>query len=391
MPLIKHKQHAGIGAKFKYRPRTADEVNQRKSQTGTGREGYIRHDIKLWVPKEGDNTVRILPPTWEDASSIGYEVWVHGWIGPDNSSFLCLEKMKGQTCPICEERKDVANSDDEELLNNLKPKKRVAMYIIDRAEENKGPQLWIMPWTVDRDIASVMLDSKDGVLPVDSPDEGFDLSFSKEKKKGQQFFDYVGIKFARKPSPLSDDESEAEEWLSFIQENPIPDVLVYADPDKMRSIFRASSSEEEKTSSSKTVVAGVSDDEDEEDEKPVRRQSAALKKTPPKTSASYTWEEIHAMDEDELLEVAQQHDVDMDEEFDSLEQAADHVCARLGILKRARVRLSNTSTVHTKPSRQPAVEEDEQEDEEEEEEEDQPETKSKGVDWKTRLSKYRSK
>lgn len=44
-----------------------------------------------------------------------------------------------------------------------------------------------------------------------------------------------------------------------------------------------------------------------------------------------SWEEVHAMDEDELTELAQEHEIDLDQEFDDLEAAADYVCEQLEI------------------------------------------------------------
>jgi hypothetical protein len=351
---------SGGGRRFKYRPRTVDEINARKSQQGGAREGFIRGDLKVWTPREGDNTVRLLMPTWENPSAIGYEIWAHYSIGPDNSAFLCLDQMKKEDCPVCEERMIADKAGDDELAAELKPKKRSAFWIIDRAHEEIGPQVWVVPWTLERDIYAVMLDKKSGEsLPVDSlGDDGYDLSFIKEKKKGQQFFDYVGVQFDRRPSPLHDDEDVVKEWEDFIWENPIPEVLVFHDHDHIKEAFGGEITETRADKEARRKARKEGDGEDrprraareEPEERPARRSSRreepeekderpsrrAAKEEPPEEEPAElpTWDEVHELNEKKLTELADAFDIDFgDRDFDDLEAAADFLCEELDIQK----------------------------------------------------------
>ena len=86
---------------FKYRgkERTVESVTRRSRESSGNFESYVLSDVKMFKPKEGENNVRILPPTWEDVDKWG-DGWeiaahLHYGIGPDNGAYLCLDKMKG--------------------------------------------------------------------------------------------------------------------------------------------------------------------------------------------------------------------------------------------------------------------------------------------------------
>jgi len=208
--------------------------------------------------KEGGYRIRIMPPTWDDADHYGMDIYVHYGIGADQGSYLCLEKMLKKECPVCAERRALERAGDVDAAKALSPTKRVVVWAIDRKDEDAGPQLWAMPWTVDRDFATLSEDKDSGeVLAVDDPEEGYDLSFSREgsglKTK------YVGAKIARKPSPLHDDDETKDEWLAFIEKNPLPSVLRYFDAEHIAGIFAGGSKDDD-------------EDEDDEDEKPRSRR-----------------------------------------------------------------------------------------------------------------------
>jgi len=196
-------------------------------------------EVSLWRPADGQNRIRILPPTWEDARHYGYDIYIHYGVGADNQSYLCLQKMKNKPCPICEERAKASSKGDDEAAKAYAPKKRVMVYMIDRKNEDEGVKVWAMPWTLDRDLAERQVDpDTNEVLLIDDPDEGYDVMFSREVKGGNtRFAGYVGIDIARRPSPLSDDEDQMRDWLSFIVDNPIPSILRFYDYDHIKRVF----------------------------------------------------------------------------------------------------------------------------------------------------------
>jgi len=67
------------------------------------------------------------------------QVSVHRYVGPEEGTFLCLQKMYGKPCPICEEaeilRQDTTTK--KGVLDKLKPKERVYYVILDKNSTNK--------------------------------------------------------------------------------------------------------------------------------------------------------------------------------------------------------------------------------------------------------------
>ena len=212
----------GGSSGFSYRQRSAEATQKRAEQGSKNFDTYLRDDIKMFKPNEGANTIRILPPTFEDADSFGIDAWVHFSVGPDQQSYLCLNKMKGEPCPVCEEL-DRAKRDreDEQYVNDLKPTRRVLFYLLDRDHEKDGVQAWAAPQSMEANILRISVDKKTGeTLPLDDPENGFDVEFDKRGKGiGTK---YEGIAIARRESPLGDKRA-----LQFAIDNPLPSILEY--------------------------------------------------------------------------------------------------------------------------------------------------------------------
>ena len=221
---------------FKYQRRDASAIDKRANQKSNDFEGFILADFPVWTPKKGDNWIRILPPTWEDAAHYGLDVWVHYRVGADDATVLCTQKMpdpktgKFHACRVCDAAKEADRRGDEDLVKEMLPRKRVAVWMVDMKEEDKGPQIWPMSWTVDRDIAKVSKDRRSGeIYTIDHPDDGYDIYFDREgdgiKTK------YTGVQLAKRPSSVPD------KWLDFVEEHPLPDTLEWRSPDEVAALF----------------------------------------------------------------------------------------------------------------------------------------------------------
>jgi hypothetical protein len=216
---------------YVYRPRSVEDVKARAERTGGRFDSPFKQGIDLWRPKAGDNLIRILPPTWEDADHYAYTAWMHKWIGPDNSNYLCPRKMLGKACAVCDaarEAKDAGEKDEEKALN---PSEALLTWILDRdADDPAHPYLYQMSWTMDRDIAALCYNKRSGkILNIDDPDDGYDLTL---KRSGTGLkTKYFGLAIDRDPSPITDDPKEYDEIMEYIQENQIPDILKFYDND----------------------------------------------------------------------------------------------------------------------------------------------------------------
>jgi hypothetical protein len=252
------KNSAKKTSRFVYRPRTEVQVKARAEQSGGGFDSYLKPNIDMFRAKNGDNTVRFLPPTWEGSEHYGMDVWMHSWVGPDNSTYLCLNKNEegGGGCPICKASKEAKDGGDADEAKQLAPTKRVLSWIIDRDDDNPHPIIYSQSWSQDREIAVLCENRKTKkILMIDHPYQGYDLSF---KRTGQGLKTrYIGTVVDRDASPIMEDEKEQDEILDFIQENPIPSVLKFYSAEYLEKVISG-------------AVDQKDDELDEKDERPAR-------------------------------------------------------------------------------------------------------------------------
>lgn len=332
------------GRGFEYRSRSADDTKRRASQGANDFDKILKDHIKMWKPNDGDNRIRILPPTWEGAKHFGHDIYVHYGVGPDRGSYLCLQKMKGEPDPIAEERDIARREEDEKYAKELDAKKRVLVYLIDRDHEKEGVQAWAMPWTVDRDIVKVSVDRQSGeVLPIDHPEEGFDIEF--EKKGAQARTEYLGMAIARRSTPLGKDE-----WLDYAIDNPLPDQLQFFDYDHIAKAFNGAGAHKEKSrrGEDSSDDRGRDDDrrsgrgrDDADEDRPSRSRGRA---EAPKDD-SPTWESVHEMTVEELEDLIDQEKLDINPtEAKDDEDLADWICETMKITKTERRTTRRAST-----------------------------------------------
>ncbi len=239
---------------FQYKPRDPAKLKERSERKGGNFDSIFKSGFDTWRPKEGDNLIRILPPTWDDFDHYGYEIWIHRRIGADDSMYLCLSKMKNKPCPICDAAKAAKDGNEDDEFKSLRTTNAFVVWMLNRDEKDELPMLWQMSWTQDRDVAALGFNKRSGnILAIDHPDEGYDLTI---KRTGSGLrTKYFGLAFDRDPSPISAKDKKQDEILEYITENPIPSVLNFYDAEYLDK-----------------VLNGVQDtrDEDLDDEKPRR-------------------------------------------------------------------------------------------------------------------------
>lgn len=288
---------------FRYKPRKEEEIEKRANRQGGDFTGFINKDLPVYAAREGENWIRFMPPSdnWETETGgqpgYGYDVHVHYGIGPDNGAVLCNNKMLGQKCPICEERVRAERAGNEELAKELRITQRVLVMLIDRKDEDKGPQFWAMPWTVERDINKISRDKQSGTyFYIDDPDEGYDVTFDKTGKGVAT--KYSGFQIARRPTSVD------EVHLDFVSEWPLPEVLIHRTYSEVKTIFEGGDAPEEEEAPKKSPRRAAREEEEaprrrraepeEEaprrratarDEEPVRRRAREEEEAPPRRSS----------------------------------------------------------------------------------------------------------
>jgi hypothetical protein len=308
------------GSGYRYRRRSAEEIDKRAHQSSFTGDSFIDNNIETFSPKEGDNFIRILPPTWDpDAQNYGLDVWVHYGIGPNNSSYACPWEMHKEPCPACEEMRRALDAGDEEFAQELKPSKRVLCWIVDRDEKDKR-QAWSMPWTIDRDISTMSKDKRTGeILYVDDPEDGYDIILSRDGKGMRTRYT---VSIDRRPSPLDNDDA-----LQHAVENPLDKVVTYFDYDHIAK---------EMGGGGKDKAARTDDDADDDDEpQPGRgRRNRSSKREEPELTA----EQVLDMEENDLLALIDDKRLKIDDKKiddyladNDLEGLANDICDELGL------------------------------------------------------------
>lgn len=222
---------------FRYQKRTADDVRSRANASSGSFDSIVLSHVKVFKPRDGKNIIRILPPTWKDANHYGYDLYVNYGIGADNQSYLSLSKMKNEKDPLTEARREAERAGDKDLVKALNPRKRMAYWLVDRDAEEEGPQFWSAPLGFDKDLANVCYDpDTKEVIFIDDPETGCDLRFFKEGTGLKTKYEGSKMKLL-KPSYLHEDEQTQNDWLDYITENPLPDVLQFYDYDYISTMF----------------------------------------------------------------------------------------------------------------------------------------------------------
>ncbi len=274
--------------KFVYTPRDMQAVQKRATQSGGAYDSFIDTRFMKFTAAGGYNCIRILPPAWENAEHFGFDYFLHSGVGPDNSQYLCLDKMadlaeskgfKGGACPVCEERRRLEKEGETEEANQLKPSRRVGVWIIDRDNERDGPKFYDMSWTMDKDIASLQINKRTGeAILIDDPEEGYDFEFQREGKGLNTR--YIGKSIARQQSPISDDPKLQDQWLEFISEHPIPDVLNFYEYDYIAKVFSGRVAKEEEVEERPVRTSRVREPEPEREARSAPRSRGATREEP---------------------------------------------------------------------------------------------------------------
>ena len=322
---------SGRSSGYQYQERSAEDTKARAASGANDFDKLLLPHIKMWKPNDGDNRIRIVPPTWENAKHFGYDCHIHYGVGADKGAYLDLDKMKDEADPIAEEyqraRKelDPDNKEDAEYLRQLRGTRRDLIYLIDRDHEKEGVQAWFMPFGLGNDVVKLSVDKSTGeVLPIDHPEDGYDVEFTKTGKG-------IGTKYsapaiARRSSPLG-----KEEWLWYAVDNPLPDQLQFFDYNHIAKAFGGVGAHKEKARSR-------DDDRDappargrEREDPPARGRGRS---EPEPTNAEPTWESVHEMTGRELEDLIEQEklDINPDEAKDD-EDLADWICDEMKLKK----------------------------------------------------------
>ena len=273
--------------KFSYTSRSKEDVKKAASQKGGMYDQLFIPEVQVLSVSEGDHNLRLMPPTWKKPKDFSIEAFIHYGVGPDNQKYWCPRLMQeGKPCAVCEEREraqkaleriEKPSKEDIEYVSSMRAAKRHLAWAIDRDEEDAGPQMWNMSWTMNRDLNKLSMDKQSNdVLQIDHPTEGYDISFTVtgQGKKTK----YSALEIARRSSPLSETAKQQARWLDFIMDHPVPETLVMFEPDYIEKVFSASAKDEDDEDEGKSKgkrKRSRDDEEDSDDDEPKSKRRRA--------------------------------------------------------------------------------------------------------------------
>ena len=166
----------------------------------------------FWRPEDGEQTIRILPPSDGDPFK---EFWFHYNLGK-NPGFLSPKKNFGESDPLDDFIRQLYKDGSEEsvkMAKNLSARQRFFSAVIVRGEEDKGPRLWGFGKMAYKELLNLVLNPDYG--DITDVAEGTDLVINYGKPAGAQF-PQTAITPRRRPSALSENEDEVRTWLDSI-------------------------------------------------------------------------------------------------------------------------------------------------------------------------------
>lgn len=180
----------------------------------------LKGDYKLFSLKVGLNTLRILPPTWENPKHYGIDVFYHSITNKKGESnlFVCKNKMNGKDCETCNKYHRASARNRRGDMYKFSPKRSVAVYVLDRNNKKEGPLLWMMSWSTDMQLSRMSIDFTDNsVLVLDDPDCGYDITI---KRRG------LGLKTTYgRPEIKRYSTKVPKKWLTYIANKPLPNLI----------------------------------------------------------------------------------------------------------------------------------------------------------------------
>ncbi len=166
----------------------------------------------MWKSEVGEYRVRVLP--WGDGSNEPIKERHFYYL--ENAPSILAPFQFGKPDPINDFIKSLYRSgspEDKNMAKKLLPKMRCYVPIIVRGEESKGVMLWAFGKQVYQRILGFFVDAEVG--DISDVDSGFDLVVKVSKLPGKQFNDTT-VDAARRPSKLSADPKQVQQWTSSV-------------------------------------------------------------------------------------------------------------------------------------------------------------------------------
>jgi len=145
---------------------------------------------RLWKPKEGLQTVRIVPYKFNPESPF-IELKFYYNLGGKHYLAPCTFGKPDPILEVIEALRSSGSNEEKEIANKLTPTARTYAPVIVRGEEEQGVRFWGFGVTVYKQLLKLMTNAKWGDITSWTEGNDIDVEFHKESKKknakGQSF------------------------------------------------------------------------------------------------------------------------------------------------------------------------------------------------------------
>jgi len=226
------------------RAKAIGEEQKKTSKGGQGKFNYVdvkkleRMGITFYKMRQGDNFIRIISPP-DLTKFYGREIFIHTKIGTEGITVLCLNKMYGEPCPVCEYRAQLqAKNVDSKILSALNYGRRYLFFVIDvkdEASEDEGLRWADFPPIIKDNIVTLSKNKRSGEsIDVSDPKNGRDIEFVKTGT-GQ-------FKTRYRAFTLIDNNPIPDDWYKDVPE--FDEILLKPDYDEVKEIVMGSGEED---------------------------------------------------------------------------------------------------------------------------------------------------
>lgn len=201
--------------------RLQDSYNS-KDDSGKFKSIFIKDavgNIPKWKCSEDEHFINIIPyfagknnPNVKEGKlTHNLDIWVHGKVGINEDSYICLARSYGKKCPICDEQAEIRKQDDydEKYAKSLNPSRRVIYNIecLDNDKEvKKGLQLFdVSHYLFGKELEEIAKKPRGGgFILYGDPDEG-KIVFFRKAGSGPTNTKYSAFKFEDRDEPITDE------------------------------------------------------------------------------------------------------------------------------------------------------------------------------------------
>lgn len=220
---------------------------------------------QLWKPSDEPSTIRLLEYPFGESGDPFVQLYFHYNVG--QRSFLCPKYNLGKPCPACDFVKTLYDSEEEEdrkVAKQIRAQQRNYVVVVDRADETLTPKLWGFGKIVYKTLIDYLLNEDYGNYM--DPKNGLDLVVQYSRTPGQSWPN-TDLKFKRKESPLSEDESVTERILSEIPKvDSIFQPITQSEIKEAINDWLAVGDGDAENASSETTKGGSSSEEESDNE-----------------------------------------------------------------------------------------------------------------------------